>query len=83
MVTKKHRCLECDNEQTPGSYCQSCCSTELVTIGPGIPPANTKIKSHGMDLLSLGECDKNGRLRVSLPDAPSEYWGAVDDWGLA
>lgn len=77
---KIHKCLECDNIQDPGSYCQTCCGTNMVTIGPGVPPAGCKIKSCEMVLLSLGEIDKRGRLRVATTDAPGEYWGAVHDY---
>lgn len=76
----RYRCLECDNEQTPGSYCQNCCGTEMVSIGPGVPGAGIIIESCRMLLVSLGEIDKRGRLRVALPESSSEYWGCVHEW---
>lgn len=77
---RRHRCLECGNNQAQGSYCISCCATELVTIGPGIPAAGTPVQSMGDKFLSLGELDRHGRLRVAMPGTPDIFYCAVDDW---
>ena len=82
---KNFRCLDCDHEQQAGSFCQSCCSTNIVTFGNDIPANGTIVKymasTHSaLYFMSLGECDKRGRLRVALIDEPGEYWGSIVNW---
>ena len=77
---KKYRCLSCDNEQTPGAYCQQCTGTELVSIGPGVPGKGVAVRYGEMVLISLGEVSRRGGLRCSLPEYYPEYWGAVITW---
>ncbi len=78
----KRRCLECDHEQKAGTQCEKCKSQEIVFINfPRIPAAGKRVLSiYGDEFISLGEFNKNGSLRVTLPSYPGVYWGVLHDW---
>jgi hypothetical protein len=80
MMKQQYRCAECDNQQEAHAFCQNCCGTVLFEIGKHIPRAGVWVESSGINLISLGEMDQDGGLRVSLPDSFPEYLGKVYQW---
>lgn len=81
-MLKKYKCITCGNGQSQGSYCLDCLSTDLVSVGTGVPSAGCGVISCNTDLVSLGYTDERGRLSVALSESPSAFWGYVDDWIL-